>query len=124
MSKNGVQLITEERQRQIDEEGWAPEHDDKHSNFSLVRAAICYAARAAGIQCFEAIAPTHKRHVYQDLWPWVRQWDKRQKHGVIRCLTIAGALIAAEIDRVQREAAKKKAERALSGHILGYGTEA
>lgn len=99
----GAELIAEERQRQIDEEGWTSKHDDSHTSFSLTRAAICYAARAIGIQCFESITPTRKRHVYQDLWPWEGKWDKRKQHGVLKCLVIAGALIAAEIDRLQRK---------------------
>ena len=29
--KTGIELITEERQRQIEVEGWTPEHDAKHA---------------------------------------------------------------------------------------------
>jgi hypothetical protein len=35
-----------------------------------------------------------------DAWPWSRNWDKRDKHSRTRRLEIAGALIAAEIDRL------------------------
>lgn len=33
-------------------------------------------------------------------WPWSDAWDKRKKHDRIRQLSIAGALIAAEINRL------------------------
>ena len=56
-------------------------------------AAACYAAPA---QIFVEMSE------YVDAWPWEPQFDKRGKHSRIRCLTIAGALIAAEIDRLKR----------------------
>jgi hypothetical protein len=34
--------VLAERRRQIEAEGWTPEHDDQHSNWELSRAAICY----------------------------------------------------------------------------------
>jgi hypothetical protein len=40
---------------------------------------------------------------YHDAWPWDDECDKRWKHGRLRQLVIAGALIAAEIDRLQAE---------------------
>lgn len=41
--KTGIELIAEERQRQITEEGWTPEHDINHTNGQLASAAACYA---------------------------------------------------------------------------------
>ena len=35
-------------------------------------------------------------------WPWDKSYNKRHKHNRIRQLEIAGALIAAEIDRLLR----------------------
>lgn len=35
--------VLAERRRQIEAEGWTPEHDDEHSNGELSDAAGCYA---------------------------------------------------------------------------------
>ncbi len=42
---NGAERIAAERKRQIEVEGWTPEHDRQHSSGDLARAASCYAAR-------------------------------------------------------------------------------
>ena len=112
--KNGAEQIAEERQRQIDKEGWTAEHDDNHEGGELAYAAICY---ASPVPIF--IKEAHGRNIgFVDPWPWfdtvevtrygdglttqVPAWDKRKKHSKLRKLVIAGALIAAEIDRLQR----------------------
>lgn len=41
--KTGIELMADERARQISAEGWTPEHDDRHIWGELVSAAICYA---------------------------------------------------------------------------------
>lgn len=42
--KTGIELIAEERQRQIEKEGWTPEHDIlEHRHGQLVDAAVSYA---------------------------------------------------------------------------------
>jgi hypothetical protein len=41
---------------------------------------------------------------WQDPWPWEPEWDKRGSGDRMRDLVKAGALIAAEIDRLQRSA--------------------
>jgi len=94
----GAQLIAEERLRQISDEGWSAEHDDKgEQRGGLLRAAMCYADNAL---------PEHTSYIAPDTWPWDEEWDKREKHSRLRSLVIAGALIAAEIDRVQRKLQK------------------
>jgi len=99
--KTGSELIAEERARQISQEGWTPEHDDKHTHHELIHASSSYLlATAIGIPgdspsaCF---TPPQ--------WPWERAWWKPADP--ICNLTKAGALIAAEIDRLQRLAVKK-----------------
>jgi hypothetical protein len=112
--KTGIELITEERKRQIEVEGWTPEHDDEHTDRSLVRAAICF---ASPVRIYEETDCN-----FTDPWPefWADRWDKRQdldERGEgdplpdpvtfsdekrVDLLTKAGALIAAEIDRIQR----------------------
>ncbi len=112
---NGTELVEQERRRQIDKEGWTPKHDDEHDLGELALAAVCY---ASPIPLFGVRARTDSFQFY-DPWPdsWDYQWDKRKRlHGDgktranadlprkerIRNLVKAGALIAAEIDRLQR----------------------
>lgn len=85
----GVELIAAERERQVAEEGWTPEHDDEHTSSELVDAAACY--------CVSALAE------FTDYcWPWDAEWWKPSPDDRIRELVKAGALIAAEIDRIRR----------------------
>lgn len=90
--------IKEERLRQINKEGWTTEHDDEHNDCQLTMAACCYAASSADINTLGSIDDDG---VY-DVWPWDSKWDKRSKHDRIKKLVIAGALIVAEIERLQR----------------------
>ncbi|OES24474.1 hypothetical protein [Alteromonas macleodii] len=92
--KTGAQLISEERQRQIDDEGYTPSSDDTYSQPELVDAAICYASRCSDIDV----------DTVRD-WPWNEEYWKPTDDKV-KTLTKAGALIAAEIDRLQRQATK------------------
>ena len=39
----GVELIAQERERQIEKEGWTAEHDADHTEGQLAKAAACYA---------------------------------------------------------------------------------
>lgn len=84
--KTGIELIAEERQRQIEEEGFTPEHDKQWIRGQLAEAAACYA------------------HPYRLLtkfyWPFDKSWCKPTPQDRIRELQKAGALIAAEIDRL------------------------
>lgn len=96
--KTGIELIAEERARQVSKEGWTPEHDDDHDNGSLAAVAAQYAliAREQVLGDKGPFAPT------PGLWPWDVEWFKPKDS--IRNLVRAGALIAAEIDRIQRAA--------------------
>lgn len=115
---NGVDLIAAERKRQIEEEGWTPEHDDEHGKSELAQAAACYAW------------PPMRPVFVKKAWPWDREWWKPTipVRGSVACgcrsagecnhfasptanaitdarirdLAKAGALIAAEIDRLTR----------------------
>ncbi len=94
--KTGTQLIATERKRQVRKEGWDSFHDDEHDWNEMAQAAICYVK--AGMQAdrcpVRGIRP-------QDGWPWDDEYWKPEKDAV-RNLVKAGALIAAEIDRIQR----------------------
>lgn len=118
---SAIDLIRIERERQINEEGFDAKHDDDHDGGDLARAAAVYAAPG----------PIFERHgddsnvTFADPFPFERAFDKRpyiddeqaqmavRYDGVkiiyrqtlparIRMLVKAGALIAAEIDRLQR----------------------
>ena len=90
---NGVERIAKERKRQVIKEGFTADHDREHELHELVYAAICYAAPE---KIFILYDDTDGYH-FVDPWPWDEEWDKRKKHRLIKRLTIAGALIAAEI---------------------------
>jgi hypothetical protein len=118
--KTGVELIAEERKRQIEIEGWDKKHDSLHSHGQMIGAAACYAVNAlnkshtsdfARVQIYGIPEPQETLHgvkyptkgEWVDAWPWDKRWDKREKHDAIRSLTIAGALIAAELDRLNKK---------------------
>jgi hypothetical protein len=89
----GVELIAAERTRQIQAEGWTPEHDNEHADHELAMAAESYIRQAC--------VPNVDMHIPPDPWPWELSWWKPSEDP-IRNLVKAGALIAAEIDRLQR----------------------
>lgn len=92
-SKTAIDLIAKERQRQVNEEGWTPEHDDQHAKGELARAAACYAV------------PDNYRvrvHYLSELWPWELKWWKPAPDNRKRELIKAAALIVAEIERIDR----------------------
>lgn len=111
--KTGIELIAIERKRQIEKEGFDEYHDYGHSNNELSLAAVCYATPKP------LLIRDHDNGTtgitFYDPWPeeWARKWDKRKrnehleliphkrnKKEIIHDLTKAGALIAAEIDRL------------------------
>lgn len=89
---NGVQRIAAERQRKIEDEGFGPEHDSGNLHGEMIRAAICYAMNADPWD--------YDYPATEDLWPWTPEWWK--PGDPIRHLEKAGALLAAEIDRLLR----------------------
>lgn len=141
MDKTGIELIAEERQRQIEVEGWTPERDAGYTDRSLAYAANAYLDAANMIgnhiqwltekgdnfadQMFPDKAEEVKANMADDLrdpvasvfgrnedgtvkpsskWPssWHPEWWK-PSNDPVRNLVKAGALIAAEIDRIQRQ---------------------
>ena len=93
----GVRLIAGERRRQVDEEGWTPEHDAHHESGELARAAACYAMPPE--RRINYPAGTSLEGVPQG-WPFDQMYWKPCTYNRIRELVKAGALIAAEIDRL------------------------
>lgn len=87
-----IEEIRAERLRQIEKEGWTPDHDwHVHPHGELALAAACYAV--------EGVA--HKDHEFiERLWPFSTKWWKPRDRR--RNLIRAAALIVAEIERLDR----------------------
>lgn len=87
----GVTAIAVERRRQIEGEKFDPQADLQYTNNELASAASCYVWLAAREADSELVPcpPT---------WPWARAWwkPKDRRSNLVR----AGALIAAELDRL------------------------
>ena len=98
----GTELITLERQRQIQQEGWTPDHDAQHQDSELAFAACYYAMPCMLLRrCGnEEPCPVHPDEFFTETG-WDKKWAKREEKSRIRRLVVAGALIAAEIDRLQ-----------------------
>lgn len=98
--------VIAERQRQMSVEGWTPKHDDKHGNNELAFAASCYAFHSAAASWdFEDDGTPYDIHPAPKNWPWSPEWWKPKNPR--RDLVKAGALILAEIERIDRAAAGK-----------------
>jgi hypothetical protein len=87
--KTGIELIAIERQEQIEKHGFDKNHDEEMSNGELKDAAI---------------------YLLTGELKYFPNWDERfhlkfrsKFSNEIETLKIAGALIAAEIDRIQAE---------------------
>lgn len=92
-----IDLISE-RIRQISAEGWTPEHDDQHKNGELPLAAGLYAISAGFASKY--LEGETKTCPVPDGWPWAQKWWKPAN--ARRDLVKAGALILAEIERLDR----------------------
>ena len=94
----GIEIIAAERKRQVEKEGWTAEHDSRFIVGELGLAAACY-----------AIPPEFRNEDggCGDMWPWGLEWWNPTKDDRIRELAKAGALIAAEIDRLQKKESGK-----------------
>lgn len=97
----GITLISDERRRQLNVEGFSAEHDDTHTQGELAAAAVSYAMTAVDEMLPKL--PEGAKLPPPPTWPFAKKdWKPTDK---IRNLVKAGALIAAEIDRLQRNAA-------------------
>jgi hypothetical protein len=105
----GVEMIRAERARQVAVEGYTPEHDAEHGHGQLARAAACYALPSGHRPTRGALADGRgddRGDRYRQVplgWPWHPDFWKPGDR--LRELAKAGALIAAEIDRLTAEQA-------------------
>lgn len=91
----GCEQILAERIRQIDAEGWTEAHDDAHTGGELLLAAWAYLTESdvfGGEPCGDEPP---------EGWPWAADWW-RPSPDLEKNLVRAGALIAAELDRLER----------------------
>lgn len=118
--------LIRERARQVKEEGWTNEHDDQHPQGALERAAATYAFGASIKEEWRPwLITTHKTgrpaqgfhiiDVVRNLWPWSFEWWKPEGKTARRMLVIAGALIIAAIERIDRNTAEKEAAEGEGG---------
>lgn len=106
--KTGAELIAEERKRQIEKIGYSSERDDKYKKGTLAMAAVTYATVATTSPEFrEQFREKVLNNAPINYWPWKPQFLKVSiddcHSSRVRELTKAGALIAAEIDKLLRE---------------------
>lgn len=81
--RHAVNVVLTERLRQLEKEGWTPEHDQEHVSGELAKAAACYAAGQPVVE----------------LWP--AGWDFKETDKY-RMLIKSGALVIAELERIDR----------------------
>lgn len=116
---HGIQMIATERVRQVAEKDYSAGHEDGHDGGELAMAAACYASPCS-LYVFERDGDEELRFI--DPWPFDASEDLRAKirrsltmpqrdgEGLrltplawrIQLLAKAGALVAAEIDRLVR----------------------
>jgi hypothetical protein len=89
----GIELVANERARQIADEGFTAEHDAQHVNGEMMRAALGYLLELR-------VRRTHGGKPRKNIppgWPWDKASWKPTKDE-IRQLTKVGALVVAELD--------------------------
>lgn len=107
--------IWAERRRQIDDKGYRREGDDHFHRAELASAAASYLV----LEIVDRSRTDGWRSVLEgiarDLWPW-RLERRNAAYDDRRKLIVAGALIIAEIERLDRAAAKLREQDNPSYH--------
>ena len=96
LSSRAAYDVRSERLRQVDAEGMTTDGDDGYQAAELPRAAAAYILNGANDE-----APA--------IWPWAKAWWKPRdaRANYVR----AAALILAEIERIDRAAARQEVEQ-------------
>lgn len=93
--------VLAERRRQVEQEGYEPDHDDEHKSEEIAAYAAYY-AMPPGVREWPAVetgyADTFGEAIVPDGWNPTPPGDRRRE------LVKAGALILAEIERLDRAA--------------------
>lgn len=102
--------VQTERRRQVEAEGWSPEHDDEHASDEIAAFACLYAMPPAA-RDWDASSTGYGETLGQAILPenWQPKLGDRRRE-----LVKAGALILAEIERLDRQAGA-----AQGGHAYG-----
>lgn len=102
-----VQDILQERQRQVQSEGFSESHDDGHRLWQLPRAAFCYVDHYISRSFIwnDGHESMYREEAYgspsSDAWPWSDStWKPKSPR---RDLVRAAALLIAEIERLDRQ---------------------
>jgi len=88
---NFLELVAEERTRQINKHGYTSEHDDDHVDGELADAAACYA---------NTINSNDELIKY---WPYEPEYLKKEEKTRKDQIITACAMLMAEYDRLERE---------------------
>lgn len=97
------QDVLAERRRQVEQEGYDPEHDDEHPNGEIAAYAAFYAMPPAAREwpaTETGYGDTLAQAIVPEGWPIPPNGERRRE------LVKAGALILAEIERIDRATAK------------------
>ncbi|POR54530.1 uncharacterized protein DUF551 [Paraburkholderia eburnea] len=101
--------VLAERVRQVSGEGWDAAHDDGHQPGTLAAAASAYALAVAD-DIYPYPQKSGRFHsTPPDMWPFSNKWWKPKDYRT--ALVKSGALILAEIERIDRAARKAEIER-------------
>lgn len=97
--------VLAERRRQVEAEQWTPEHDDRYRHGQLAMAAACYAAAVPmdNVLHGDGVQIENVKPAMPSAWPWASAWWKPRS--ARRNLVRAGALVLAEIERLDRATA-------------------
>lgn len=90
-----LRLVALERERQIKVERFNDVHDDRYIYGELARAAACYT-----LANIEEMDPYSFNSLWRSVWPFDKKWWKPGDS--LRNLAKAGALILAEMERIER----------------------
>jgi len=98
-----INLIAEERQRQVEVEGFSIEQDDSYRPCELTDAAAAYLLLSTEARLFDFGGNlVTKYEIPDEIWPWASKSFKPTPGNRLRELVKAGALIVAAIEKEQR----------------------
>jgi hypothetical protein len=95
----GVEIIKNERINQI-KNGWTLKHDAEHKTDDLAFAGATYALPKDTRDMLQHLIPECEMDSVPPTWPWDPEYWHPTPEDRIKELAKAGALIAAEIDRL------------------------
>lgn len=109
---NAARDVLAERRRQVEAEGWTRANDDGYTDHSLAKAAAAYAMAAATEHAERAVLDDFGNKgltfYLKHMWPtsWEPAWFKPKSRRAD--LVKAGALILAEIERIDHAASSEQ----------------